>query len=175
MCACVKHLPSAALSCLTQAHKNPISSQRGDRKGDACTNTAATHTQYTAPIGRYYSKHLQSSMKPKNCLRRERRLTNVCMASLQLSTLSSTSTFQVHRFLRSFNSSFTPSLSSSKWFHVLSEWPSLSLSPLLPLLLLFSSRLLLARPPSLSLHSFLPSLCLLSSQQRVSHRALDAV
>lgn len=59
MQACVKQLPLAALSCLTRAHKNPISSQRGDSKGAVHTNTAATHThtQYTAPIGRYYSEH----------------------------------------------------------------------------------------------------------------------
>lgn len=88
-CACVKRLPLAALSCLTPTHKNPISSQRGDRKGAAHTNTAGrqagrhTHTQThtrAPPIGRYYSEHLQSSMNPGSA-KEERRLTDVWLVS----------------------------------------------------------------------------------------------
>lgn len=76
MCVCVgerscrarvKQLPSAALSCLTESHKNPISSQRGEHKEHERSGATQAHTTHNGfPVGRYDGEHLQSSMKPKS-------------------------------------------------------------------------------------------------------------
>lgn len=63
----MKQLPSAALSCLTQSHKNPISGQRGEHREYEHSDTAAAHTTHSrVPVGRYDGEHLQSSMKPES-------------------------------------------------------------------------------------------------------------